>query len=497
MNYNDISFFKSNVDKTNLYNTCTDHIGYHYVRILKTFESRSRSNWNGKIFLDKDNVNDQSLLKKFPLRFYLPVDSLAQKSKENAREGAKGDFEDPRIKHLVIMINGLDEYEEYYLKQYDFLGASFAEKNIASVLLSTPFHLHRTVKYCPKSDLDCIKSENTEKGKIYKPSDVILDDWQNIFHMYDATYNDIQSIVRKIRNCNEAKTTDSDFSFYKTHFSPDTKISLLGYSLGGLISFGFFLQNSIEIDKLILFNTPGSLEDASTRFIHISSEKWISAINYLKKKEDELIELLGNKKLSIRKRNKDVYIRHFLRLMTHTSYGTIETKIDATKEKILQIMCGGDKVIDMKPWSLYFDEDSKNSKLVHKKISQHIFSGVGHNPILETRGSELMPNISRIMTDHILNDENTTHWQEKEIEDAIMGLIRGTETYNELKNDLNDPGFHKTFTVKKLNYLLQKEFTDDITKQKRFLKFYYLSKMYFPKFYDLIEKNKKKDERHK
>jgi hypothetical protein len=104
-----------------------------------------------------------------------------------------------------------------------------------------------------------------------------------------------------------------------------------------------------------------------------------------------------------------------------------------------------------------------------------------------------MPNISRIMADHILNDENTSHWQETEIEDTIMDLIRGTNTYEELKSDLDKAGFPKTFTVAKLNSLVD-ELKEKSLNYERFLKFYYLSKMYFPKFYDLIEKHKRKDD---
>lgn len=484
MNYNDISFFESNVDKIRFYNTCTDYIGYRYFRILKTFKSNNQSQWKGELFQNNERINYTTLLDKFPLRFYLPVDSLAMKCKENTLKDASGDTDDPRIKHLVIMINGLDEHEELFLKQYDFLGASFAENNIASVLLSTPFHLHRTVKYHVKSD----KVNNIYKARIYKPSKVILDNWENMFHLYDTTFHDILELVKKIKNSDTADPLDSDYNFYKTHFSSETRISLLGYSLGGLFSLGVFLQYSDDLDKLILFNTPGNLMDASTRRIGIPQDTWEKIINELADTapRTEALQDLG----------KDLnYITHFLNLMKGFPDATMNREIDDTKNRMLQIMCGGDNVIDLEPWSRYFDK--KENNLTHKKISQHIFSGVGHNPILETRGSEIMPNISRIVIDHILNDENTSHWQENEIEDAIIKLLRGTETYEKLKQDLDNPAFHKTFKVEQLKKLLEDEFKDDDTRKKRFLKFYYLSKMYFPKFYDLIEKNKKKDERNR
>lgn len=298
-------------------------------------------------------------------------------------------------------------------------------------------------------------------------------------------------MVEKIKNCEDADPFDDDLSFYKTHFSPKTKITVLGYSLGGLMAFGSFLINNDKIDKLILFNTPGSLQDASTRTIGVSTKKWEKVFERFSDNDGELRKILREKG------HDEDYVNNFIDLMIHRKNGNIKKAIDLSKQRILQIMCGGDKVIDMKPWGLYFDQETEDKRLIHKKISQHIFSGVGHYPILESRGSEIMPNISRIMIDHILNDESTSHWQENEIEEALMTLIRSTKSYESLKRDLDDPDFNKTFTSDQLKKLLINEFKNDITSKERFLKFYYLSKMYFPKFYDLIEKNKKRDDRHK
>jgi hypothetical protein len=474
MSYNDLFFFKENLWISDEFNTRTSHNGAHYFRILKSFVSPSQPQWKGETIGNSGRKVEPSLLKRFPLRFYLPLDDASRKSSYNS----KGNDDGPRIKHLVVMINGLDEYKEKYLELYDAMGSLLAEKNIASVLLSTPFHLHRTVMF----ETERKKNNGQPIHSILKPSNILLDSWENMFYAYDTTYRDLKELIKSVKG--KSQLNKDDYDFYKTHFSKSTKISILGYSLGGLFSFGYYLQEILDINKCILFNAPGNLLMANTSEIRVNSKKWTDMWNVFDKEGMKIKTQLSRQGID------EAQIDVFLNLITNRSSLIIRSRLDNREHKILQIACGGDSVIDMKPWSVYFDKPEPKG-IVKKLISQHVFAGIGHLPVLESRGSELMPNIVRLISDHILAEENQSHWQKVDIDKnlrELLKIIENTAFYNELMSRLDDTEFDKSFKKEDLSKTLACfDETGNSDKRKLFLRFYHLYHMYNKKFYDLLD----------
>ncbi len=518
MAQSNLDFFNDHFQKCENHDTWTDHVSYRYVRILKKFNSEPFGNiflntikdWIEPIIKEDENKliekeYNYNLNKRFLLRFYLPIDAMTVKKNVNDKS--------PQIKNIIIMVNGLDEFGDRFLKQYDHLGAFFAEQNIASVLLSTPFHLHRSVK-----EIETITTLNPDSTpsndvkiseRIVKPSKYIMENSSNIFLHYQQTINDLEKLVHKIKGRNYLNnqgdmndspySSDADELFYSNLFNDETKVSLLGYSLGGLTSLGAFLTKNELYDNLILFNAPGDLSKAQPRQININKETWAKRCYEL---QSSLLQTKLRKQANLL--GFEASVENFIRLYAGKIHPSSEMNdiIKARKLDIMQIISGNDKVVDKEPWDKYFTEP--NGELTNVIISQYIFPNVGHNLMEESSGSELMPKLAQLITDQILTG-GLTHFQEKDIKDDLKDILSLTDKYKEYKlnsenaeknnSDLTIEEFEEKHFNALINDIIQKhrelkktdgtpKFTEEdiYTKVKTFQKLYILSKYYNPQF---------------
>ncbi|HEX9961973.1 MAG TPA: hypothetical protein VGB00_13645, partial [Pyrinomonadaceae bacterium] len=122
-----------------------DYDGTHHVRIMKSFQTPDDPD-----ILDTEEKAALRIggQKDFFLRCYLPKNKISHKNKQQ------------RIKHLIVMFNGLNECAKYDF--YDFLGAQFAEHGFASILLPTPYHLDRRIGRTKNSKPRSMKEANTK-----------------------------------------------------------------------------------------------------------------------------------------------------------------------------------------------------------------------------------------------------------------------------------------------------------------------------------------------
>jgi hypothetical protein len=199
----------------------------------------------------------------FYLKFYIPKLWLIGQKK-------------PRP-NLIIMLNGLNEIYDTHLKLYDQLGQSFAFRGIASVLFPAPFHLNRTVW--------------TDEDGDSKP----IVPTKSLSRRPDAIYRNFQQIVLEldrflshIRNPDDSPyATVGDKTFYKLFFSESTKLSLLGYSLGGLMVLVEFLARPELFHKCYLLNSGGTLDDLNPVGMK-TDEAWDKIVADIQDERDDI-----------------------------------------------------------------------------------------------------------------------------------------------------------------------------------------------------------------
>jgi hypothetical protein len=172
--------------------------------------------------------------RRFHLRYYIPRDIFDDKTR--------------KIDKIIIMFNGLDEVD--YFTLYDQLGQGLAKYGYASVLLPLPNHLNRNPKF-----------RFNDPDKEERPSKMLLEERDKIFDIYKQVLGELKTLIKHIGGKCRHQTEGRECGFYDHMFSPDVSISLLGYSLGGLVALCGFLVNRDLISTCIMLNSGAKLDD--------------------------------------------------------------------------------------------------------------------------------------------------------------------------------------------------------------------------------------------
>jgi hypothetical protein len=204
--------------------------------------------------LPSETWDDVKANNQFPLWFSLP------------RGGRKAES------HLVIMLNALNQRSRT-LYDHDKLGLSarFAEHGIASVLLPLAFHFERWPDTAIFRELDIVH--------------LILRDMIRFYWGYRQVLADVARLARDVREGREPE--------YKKWFSRDTKMHLLGYSIGGLGALSVLMldyvkrRNDFETCTLLCSGASlETLEPVREDAIGITREQWQRFLAYYDKKFD-------------------------------------------------------------------------------------------------------------------------------------------------------------------------------------------------------------------
>ena len=210
-------------------------ITYYYDK-LKTLKKEGKIHYNMEFNFE------------FYLRFYFPKKQMTTIDSKSER--------------LIIMFNGLNEIKDINFSLYDRLGRSFASMGFPAVLFPTPFHLNRAAINTSKfkdhkdwqerpesfpNDLIKMPTEPLEKRPycLYMNFIQIIYEYRILRHLIAHEFdhikrNDLYMIARPNKR---------EKYFYNQHFTnKKTEISLLGYSLGGLIALACF---KLIFDSLI------------------------------------------------------------------------------------------------------------------------------------------------------------------------------------------------------------------------------------------------------
>ncbi len=196
--------------------------------------------------------------RRFHLRFYVPQNVYQDKYK--------------KINKCFIFFNGLDEIKHFTL--YDQIGKGLCKHGYAAILLPLPDHLNRNMKY---------RYNDPSKEKI--PSQSFINEPKKIYDAYLQVIEEVKLLLTHIRSECEHRTIKDCCAFYSQFFSKDTSISLLGYSIGGLVALSNYLVHK-DFNSCVLLNAGAKLEDIDVSLFQ-SKQEWQDTVKNLAKKHYE------------------------------------------------------------------------------------------------------------------------------------------------------------------------------------------------------------------
>ncbi len=258
--------------KSNLSNSHTVDITDEYIIKHKRFKAPLTDHY--KKLAEKQDTFNYSIQANldFYLRFYFPKTQMTTLNS--------------RANHLIIMFNGLNELDRTsHFEVYDRLGASFASRGISSVLFPTPFHLNRVATLKEDRKLD---KKGNKRPRIKIPSQELVKNPFCLYVNFLQTLNEFilfkSFLSHKFREDNIEnlsgyyELTKENRHFYEQHLDQkNLKISLLGYSLGGLKALTCFRHNSKHINSCILLNSGATVDKINLKGF-INESHWKSVI---------------------------------------------------------------------------------------------------------------------------------------------------------------------------------------------------------------------------
>jgi hypothetical protein len=470
-----------------------DYDGRTYLRVMKFFTQ------NDLTFLAYNCSNDihTAANKGFYLRVYLPKNII----------GTVGG----KIEKTVIMLNGMNELDHFHL--YDIIGEYFANNGIAAILLPTPLHLNRRVS---------MDYEFHSPNDPIKPTVLAKEGKCDLFYLnYIKSYLELKYLIEKIQGINGAVTDDEvdDFNFYKHYFNGKaTEITLLGYSLGGLKTLGYFLKDfkapeKIDYTKKITvqqFEGIGNFMDkhkqqqlhccitinsgpnllgitASEEIMGMKPDEWLPLMKDVAKKLNKEKQLHKLIKRKIAKKEIDELINCFKYLYFNKSEASsldaneyAQPKLEAALDNYLAISGGADKLVDTSAIQSMIKRQKETDDPL--SINQIIIAKGDHHPSRDVSyWHEMLPSVERSMLDFI-NSCGEKHYTKKVILDVLEDLIsQSTSCLHVL--DKCQKKFHRTdFDILLKGYRGNKKLRQLLTK------YYFISKAFYPNFPDVINK---------
>ena len=457
----------------------TDYDSASYTRMLKRFKSPEYGMYSD---LERNMYGKDESHRTFFLRFYLPKRQMRDKNQ--------------RIDHIVIMINGLNEVNHFDF--YDVLGEKFTEKGVAAVLLPSPFHLNRRLK--------------KEEGR---PNDRLAGDRNSVrlFYNYKRSIHEIEALVKLLRQSKEEEaalevnktSTDEDFRFYSKLFEDgdNLKISLLGFSLGGLRVLGAFFTEAIKQEEnmeqniaskeiyhsCIVINSGIDLLNIKTKPLKIEPEEWKKIMYDLKLNlKDPEFQKGENKRIfdifkpMVYDANNDEDDDE-----GYEAKGKLVKLLADRHHKFLSISSGGDSIVDRDPLR-ELEEKGKG-------INRMIIANLDHIPALDPNWQAWYPRVSEMIT-NFLRDCNEQYWSDQDLTDGIYSLIGETTLFknfakryqNAKEKQLDfDYDFNSSDMIE-LKSQVHDLCSDGSNSWDNFLSYYFAAKSRFPKFKEILVK---------
>ncbi len=422
-----LSFFEQSRrrDYDTAQNTLIDYDGTHHVRLLKRFEApHDYAPKSKEAALMRPEYN-----RVFHLRFYIPKSALISKEQ--------------KIRDVVIMFNGLNETDRFDL--YDTLGQHLAEQGIAAVLLPTPYHLNR-------------RAPKTKDEAPMKPSDELFKNPMLIYYNCKQSVREGSLLLRKLRQ--KGRSDPDDLGFYQALFDRRLRISILGFSLGGLRALASFYADPSSYHTCVVFNSGVALEFLHTEPLKIKQEVWQTFLNGLNTAID---------KERARQKLNDKYFRQFDTVFLGSHHNSLKKVLKENSQKLLFIVSGADPIVP---------DELKDIEVEGHGLTVLKIAGVGHIPTLDPQWSPWMNRVSEFII-RFVSSAGRRVWSHQEITDAATDILKGTKYWNNLKMEERSDRFGTGDLQTLLDQL-------DVKRRADLLRIFYASTAYYPNFRDVL-----------
>lgn len=189
---------------------------------------------------------------------------------------------DRKVDSVIVMINGLNEIHNYHFNHYDRFGISFARRGLGAALHPSPFHLNRTpfLRQDRRAEYESRdkpkqrwpRAPGTKDMKRH-PSNSLLRSAESLFFCFEQTALELRSFAASLKREVPHETRDQR-SFFEHHVHRNARVSLLGYSMGGLQALYTFMSYPGLFDRCILINSGVSIDQLNPKPVGISKCDW-------------------------------------------------------------------------------------------------------------------------------------------------------------------------------------------------------------------------------
>lgn len=256
----------------------------------------------------------------FDIFFYMPVTVLGDP--------------DAWCRDVVIMFNGLDEIMPWQSWLYDSLGHSLAENGIAAVLLPSPFHLNRTLQLRNPTS-----SQPHENLRIPSHSRNAYAPYVNFYQSF-LEVDQLRELMHSSKESKGKKSKGDEWGLYG-NFRKDTRISLFGFSMGGMRAITKFLIDDDDVfHKCILLSSGATLRKLTAP--EIDRQDWHSYVGQITKVETKNLLAHG-----IRRKDLDRHWTGLLGAFTADDFGALHLALEKRGERIQVIVGSKDREVGL------------------------------------------------------------------------------------------------------------------------------------------------------
>jgi pimeloyl-ACP methyl ester carboxylesterase len=227
---------------------------------------------------------------EFDLSIYIPLEVMNHPNR--------------KLSNVLVMVNGLNETHHIHYSHYDRIGAYLAPRGICGILYPAPFHLNRTAYTLSSFEAEYMDhsrqhfetfkeplQRNWDTGVgagaptvIRVPHYSLLRHPEAMYHCFDQIAKELISLARFLRGNDKKGFGEDDKTFYDQFFKRgrSLKVSLLGYSLGGLAALYAFLQKPNLFERCVLVNSGSSICELTPQQVGIAEEQWQEVVKNVK-----------------------------------------------------------------------------------------------------------------------------------------------------------------------------------------------------------------------
>lgn len=240
---------------------------------------------NPSLFREFEHFNNQAN-KSFFVRVYYPEASASE---------------------VVIMFNGLDETlpqlgsEDRLFQVYDAIGRALAERGVLVVLLPHPYHMNRFLAFKDEQSCRDWFTLNPSVNPL-QPTSALIEEPAHLYRNHFQAHRETMALVRFLRGPqhdhadlreadDEVPFKDEAATLIRSRLDGHScsRISLIGYSLGGLRALSAFLRDRIlALDRrepffntCVCVNSGGGLTSLPSPF-WVNSDDWERLIQVLR-----------------------------------------------------------------------------------------------------------------------------------------------------------------------------------------------------------------------